>query len=227
MAESPTAMGVREALEARRSVRGFLETPVPQATLQGIFEAAQRAPSWCNIQPWRVWVTSGAATERLREALVSAASAEAPSPEFAWPQDYPEPYGQHRRECGKALYSAMGVARTDTAGRQDAWLRNYKAFDAPHVAMVAIDRRFDFYAGLDLGCWLQSLMLAAIEAGVSTCSAASLATHPAAVRSVLAIPEGLGLVLGVAMGYEDAAVAANACRTRRSALSDNITFVGE
>ena len=213
-------------LGSRRSVRGFLPEEVPAQTLETIFEAAQQAPSWCNIQPWRVWVTRGAQTRAVVDALLHAADTEAPSPDFPWPAEYPEPYGRHRRECGGALYAAMGVARDDRAGRHAAWMRNFRAFDAPHIAMVAIDRRFNRYAMLDLGCWLQSVLLAAVSLGVATCSEASLATFPNAVRGVLGIPDELGLVMGIAMGYEDPADKANACRTTRAPLAANVRFVG-
>src|SRR5258708_1059879 len=120
-------------MATRKSVRAFLPRSVEAETLQRIFERAQLAPSWCNIQPWRVWVTSGEATAQLTPALVEAAGSSSPSTDFPFPADYPEPYGTHRKACGKALYEAMGVARDDHAGRHAAWLRNFFAFDAPHV----------------------------------------------------------------------------------------------
>lgn len=213
-------------LRDRRSVRGFLPDEVHAGTLTAIFEAAQHAPSWCNIQPWRAWVTRGETTKAVVDAMLKAADTEPPSPDFAWPPEYPEPYGKHRRECGMALYNAMGVARTDRQGRHDAWMRNFRAFDAPHIAMVAIDRRFNHYAMLDLGCWLQSVLLAAQSYGVATCAEASLATFPGAVRGVLGIPNELGIVVGIAMGYEDTSVKANDCRTTREPTEANVRFVG-
>ena len=105
-------------------------------------------------------------------------------------------------------------------------MRNFRGFDAPHLAMVAIDRRFNHYAMLDLGCWLQSVLLGALSLGVATCAEASLATFPAAVRGVLGIPEELGLGVGIAMGYEAPAVKANGRRTTRAPLDANVRFVG-
>jgi nitroreductase len=213
----------------RRSVRGFHpDRPVPRVTLERIFAAAQRAPSWCNIQPWRVVVTSGAATRRLTERLLAAAAAGAPEPDVPFPFVYPEPYKQRRLECAVALYGAMGVARGDGAGRHAAWMRNYAAFDAPHVAIVSMDRRFGLYAALDVGCWLGTLLLAATAEGVATCPAASLATFPQVLREELAIPDGPDgeqILFGVALGYEDEAVAANRCVTTREPLSANVRFV--
>jgi len=219
------SMDVYEALSARRSVRGFRSDPVPPEVLRRIFEAAQRSPSWCNIQPWRVWVTSGESTARLTAALTAAASASMPSPDFPWPGEYPAPYDVRRKECGVALYGAMGVARDDRAGRQAAWMRNYVAFDAPHVAIVAVDRRFGIYAALDIGCWLESVLLTATAEGVATCPQAALASYPAPLREQLAIPDELGILFGIALGYEDPAVPANACVTDRQPLEDNVRFV--
>lgn len=219
-------MDLLAAIAARRSVRGFRPDPVPRDALTRIFSAAQQAPSWCNIQPWRVWVATGEARERLIAAQLEAFTAGAtPNPDVPFPADYPPPYDSHRKECGVALYQAMGVARGDAEGRLGAWRRNFLAFDAPVVALCGVDRRFGLYAALDVGCWLQTLLLAATAEGLATCAQAALATYPDAARGALAIPDDVALLFGVAIGWEDAAVPANACRTTRSPLADNVVFV--
>jgi nitroreductase len=219
-------MDVREALSARRSVRGFQATPVAHETLIALFEAAQRAPSWCNIQPWRVWVTSGETTTRLADALTRACRDNPQgASEVPFPAGYPEPYATHRRECGKALYAAMRIERHDREARDAAFAANYRAFGAPHIAMIAYDAHFGVYGALDVGCYLQSLLLAAQDLGLATCPQAALASYPQAARSVLDIPTSLTILCGVALGYEDPAVPANACRTARAPLGDNVRFV--
>ena len=60
-----------EALRARRSVRAYLDKPVPDDALDRILRAAQTAPSWCNIQPWRVWVTRGEKTRAVVDAMLA------------------------------------------------------------------------------------------------------------------------------------------------------------
>jgi hypothetical protein len=217
-------MDVQTAMLARRSVRAFEERQVPRETLTAIFDRAQRAPSWCNIQPWRVWLASGATRKKLIDGLVKAAGETMPSPDVPFPAEYPEPYGQHRRACGKALYSAMGVARDDGAGRHGAWMRNFVAFDAPHVAIIAMDKRFSIYGSLDLGCWLQSVMLLAIEEGVSTCAQASLSLYPDVCREVLGVTSDVQILCGLGLGYEAANIPANDCRTDRDPLEKNVVF---
>ena len=43
---------VLDAIRNRRSVRRFTRVPVPDELMDRILEAAQRAPSACNEQPW-------------------------------------------------------------------------------------------------------------------------------------------------------------------------------
>ena len=217
-------MELETAISERRSVRAFRPEPVPEPTLRSIFERAQRAPSWCNIQPWRVWIASGETRAHLAAAMSRAATSDPPSPDVPFPFDYPEPYATHRRACGRALYEAMGVARDDSAARQAAWLRNFVAFDAPHIAIVGIDKRFDLYAALDVGCWLQTVLLLARSEGVSACAQASLSLYPAVSRTILGVPDEVKILFGIALGYEDPTAAANACRTARDPIENNVVF---
>jgi nitroreductase len=215
------------ALERRRSVRAFLPEPLARAELERLFAMAQRAASWCNIQPWRVWVTSPPETARLSAELLAAARAALPAPEVPFPGDYPEPYLTHRRACGHALYAAMGIGRDQKDRRYDAWLRNYALFDAPHLAVVAQDRALGQYGTLDVGVWLGTLLAAAAVLGIDTCPMASIAAYPAPLRRRLGIDESLVVLFGVALGRADADAPANRCRTTREPLAANVAFVGD
>lgn len=219
-----TLADLHALLAARASVRAFAPTPLPRARLAAVFATAQRAASWCNIQPWRVVVTEPPATDRVRAALLAAARAGMPGPELPFPLDYPEPYQGHRRACGGALYGAMGLARDDKAGRYDAWLRNFALFDAPHVAIVSVDRRLGPYALIDVGVWLGLLLAAAAADEVAACPMASAVAYPKALRAELPIGDDQQLLFGVALGTA-ADAPANACRTTRAPVDANVTFV--
>ncbi len=58
-------MKVSEAVLSRRSMRVFKPEAVPRATIEWIIETATRAASNGNLQPWKLYVTSGAARKRL------------------------------------------------------------------------------------------------------------------------------------------------------------------
>ncbi len=70
-----TAQVFGQLLADRYSCRGFLPREVGRETMARILEMAQRTPSWCNAQPWQAHITSGAATERLRAALLAGVPA--------------------------------------------------------------------------------------------------------------------------------------------------------
>jgi nitroreductase len=217
------------ALEAawiqRRSARGFRPEPIARAELEQMFGAAQRAPSWCNIQPWRIAVTEPPVTGELADAMQAAARSGLPHAELAFPLEYPSPYKEHRVACGGALYRAIGVARDDMAGRYTAWLRNYAFFGAPHVAIVACDRRLGPYAHIDVGVWLGYLLTAAQALGIDTCPLASVAAYPEPLRQRLPIAETDAILFGLALGRADETAAANQFRVSREPVSANVVFV--
>ncbi len=209
----------------RRSIRGFLPDPIPRADLERMFSAAQRAPSWCNVQPWRVVLTEPPVTGELADAMRAAARTGFPRAELPFPLDYPSPYKERRVACGVALYQAMGVARDDKAGRYDAFLRNYGFFGAPHVAVVTCDRRLGPYAYVDVGVWLGYLVTAAALLGIDSCPMASIAAYPEPLRARLPIAETDVILFGVALGRADTVVPANGCRTEREPIASNVAFV--
>ena len=57
---------VDRAIESRQSMREFLPTPVPRATIEHLLELASRAPSGTNTQPWKAYVLQGASKNSLR-----------------------------------------------------------------------------------------------------------------------------------------------------------------
>ncbi|HEY5926117.1 MAG TPA: nitroreductase [Kofleriaceae bacterium] len=211
---------------ARSSVRGFRPEPIERATLVEMFAAAQSAPSWCNIQPWHVFVTEPPKTKQLSDAMIAAAKSSLPHAEVPFPLDYPPPYKERRVACGVALYQAMGIARDDKASRYDAWLRNYGFFDAPHVAVVACDRRLGPYVYIDVGVWLGYLLSAAAALGIDNCPMASVAAYPEPLRAHLPLAETDIVLFGIALGRADVAAPANRTRTTREPVEANVTFVG-
>ena len=63
-------MDVYEAVTSRRSVRGFTDKPVSRAVLERVLSAAAWAPSGSNIQPWIIYVLTGAPLVELKTRAV-------------------------------------------------------------------------------------------------------------------------------------------------------------
>ena len=63
---------VDRAIESRQSMREFLPTPVPRATLAHLLELASRAPSGTNTQPWKAYVLQGTSRDTLVDKVCQA-----------------------------------------------------------------------------------------------------------------------------------------------------------
>lgn len=227
-AESPVQdpdMSLIDAIYTRRSVRGFLDKPVPQAVMDRIFEIAQQAPSNCNVQPWKVYVASGALKNRLRAKMVeNTANAVAPNPDYEYRGDFRDEYRTRQVECAVALYTQMGIERHDKAGRQRAVLRNFEFFDAPHIAFIGMNPEFGTTVAIDVGMWAQTLMLTMVAFGIHSCPMGTMRNYPDLVREAFDIQDGTKILFGISFGYEDDAVPANATRTSRDPISANVDF---
>lgn len=219
-----TDLTLREALDARHSARAFASTPVPRDVIESILTTAQRAPSWCNSQPWQVVVSSGGAIETFRQALASYVETHEMTLDLPGPTDYVGVYGERRREAGYALYRAVGIERSDRTGRARQAAENFSFFGAPHVAVITTDRDLGVYGAVDCGGYVSTLLLAAQEYGVATVPQASIAMYSDFVRAHLGIPEDRVIVCAVSFGYEDDTHPVNAFRTSRADIAEVVTW---
>ncbi|MBC7504452.1 MAG: nitroreductase [Sandarakinorhabdus sp.] len=222
-------MNVSEALESRRSVRGFLDTPVPPALIRSIVEKAARAPSGGNLQPWHIDVVAGDRLDALK-AIMRTRLAEAPGGEATEYDIYPKmlttPYKDYRFAVGEALYGAIGIPRDDKMKRLMWFARNFQFFGAPVALFCSVARTMGPPQWSDLGMYLQSLMLLLREAGLDSCAQECWAIYSATIRGFIEIPEDRMLFTGMAIGYKDETDPANAARSERAPLMDFATFHG-
>lgn len=225
-ADERAAETLRGLLQDRWSCRAFLPDPVPDALMREMFEIAQRTASWCNTQPWHVYITSGAATRQFSERLVERARGGGQSFDFPPPAQYVGVYQQRRREAGFALYDSVSIEKADLEGRARQMLRNFELFDAPHVAVITTDRNQGVYGAVDCGGYVANLLSAATALGVATIPQAAIAQFSDAVRDFFSIPEDRQVVCAVSFGYADLAHPVNGFRTSRADIDDAVTFVG-
>ena len=222
---TPATMSLEEAILTRRSVRGFLPTPVPQDVLEKVFTLAQHAPSNCNIQPWFSYIASGATRDELRKRMVeSAMGGKAIKPDFEHLPNFEGVYRTRQVECAVELYNNMGIARDDKMGRLKATLRNFELFDAPHVVFIGMHRQFGVTVALDVGMCIQTLMLTMAAHCIGSCAQGSMRYYPDDVREVFGIGDDIAILLGISFGYEDTSVAANKTRVGRAPLGENVVF---
>jgi nitroreductase len=222
-------MNVSEAIASRRSVRGFLDTPVDPAVIRRVVEKAARAPSGGNLQPWHIDVVAGAPLAELK-AIMRTRMAEAPGGEPTeydiYPKVLPAPYKDYRFAVGEELYRALGIPREDKLKRMMWFARNFQFFGAPVALFCTVAKTMGPPQWSDLGMYLQSLMLLLREEGLDSCPQECWAIYPETIRAFLGTPADRMLFTGMAIGFKDEGDPANAARADRAPLADFATFRG-
>jgi nitroreductase len=220
---------VDEAIATRRSVRRFLTTPVPAATVEAILDVSARAPSGTNMQPWRGYALSGAPKDHLVAAVQAAFDAQELGHEQEvpyYPDEFFEPYLSRRRAVGWELYGLLGIARGQAAKMKAQHRRNFQFFDAPIGLIFTIDRRLAIGSWLDYGMFLENVMIAARGRGLDTCAQAAWTHFHKAIRPVLGLAEEEVVVCGMALGYADPDAPENRLATAREPARMFMRFDG-
>jgi nitroreductase len=214
-------ISVSQALRTRRSVRAFSNQYLDDTLVSEILQTASAAPSWGNVQPYRVAMASGELCDEVRTALVTKyrqatavkngslmkkltallKGGVLPDGDYKTLLKYPRELNDRYFATGKGLYDVLGISRDDRKGREAQMARNFCFFDAPTVLFIFCEDSLGPYGPLDAGIFVQSLLLAAQEQGVDTCVQGSVATWASPLRKHFEIPSGYKLICGVAMGY--------------------------
>jgi nitroreductase len=226
-------VNVVEAINARHSTRAFLNRPIDPGLMRRLIDLSRRAPSGGNLQPWRLYVLAGERREALVDAVRERIST---NPELAvggegaeyriYPPDLQEPYRTRRSVVGAQLYESVAVARSDRAARLRQVARNYEFFGAPVGMIVTIQRDMQQGQFVDLGLFLQSFALLAVEQGLATCMQESWANWPQTIRALLPVPLDELVFCGVSLGYPDIKHPINRFATDRAEINEFCQFLG-
>ncbi|MCC8951548.1 nitroreductase [Bradyrhizobium sp. Arg62] len=191
-------------IAGRLSCREFSGSPVSRSTIEQILRVARFAPSGANIQPWHVYVLAGAAKTEVSAALLDAYENE-PNEHVSEYQYYasafPEPYLGRRQEFGRLFYDSLGIAQSDAAARSRQTAKNFMFFGAPVGLIVTIDRRLAMGSWLDLGMFIQNVMLAAVGRGLQSCPQETFARFHRILRPLLSMPAEQMVACGISMGH--------------------------
>ncbi len=207
-------------------MRGFTDQPVSRELLRRVLSAAAWAPSGSNLQPWRIFVVTGAPLAQLKKLAVERVVAGEPwdTREFEmYPRALKPPYGERRSAFGRERYGALGIAREDWEARQRAAVANWDCFGAPAALFCYIDRDLGLPQWADVGMYLQTVMVLLRAEGLHSCPQMAWSQVRRTVAEVVAPPDDLILFCGMSIGYED--VEAAHTRTGRAPLEDTVSFI--
>ena len=225
-----SANQVDTALMTRRSIRAFLPTPVPRVEIEAILEAASRAPSGTNTQPWKVYVVTGESLVRLSQALLAAY--DDPQRDALYQEEYPyyprqwvSPYIDRRRKIGWDLYGLLGIGKSDKTRMHEQHAQNYRFFGAPVGLFFTIDRHMERGSWLDYGMFLQAIMTAARGRGLDTCPQAAFTPFHRVIAGHLDLAAQEQLVCGMSLGFADESALVNTLRTEREPVERFTRFL--
>jgi len=217
-------MNVVDAVNARLSVRQFLSTPVSDDQLRSLLSDASRSPSGGNVQPWRMYVVNGESLTRMREFLTTQPPVEEPEYDI-YPKSISEPYRTNRFTIGEQMYATLGIAREDKPGRLRQFAHNNDFFSAPAAMFCFIDRQMGPPQWSDLGMFLQTFMLLAVELGLATCAQEYWSVRHKAVSTFVGAPENEMLFCGMSIGYADTSAPINSLRSERMPVDEWAHFI--
>ena len=222
-------MNLEQAINDRRSIRGFTDEPVSKELLEEIIALANRAPSSMNTQPWHLHVLTGEPLERVRKGNTeNMLAGVTPTRDI---EDYAAYEGEHRKrqiEIAIQLFEAMGIAREDAERRQDWVMRGFRQFDAPVSIVVCFDRALlnNTIAHFDTGALTYGLVLAAWSKGLGSVINGQGIMQSPVVRDVAGIPDDQIILTCVALGWPDEEFVANSVVSRRRPVSNVTRFLG-
>jgi coenzyme F420-0:L-glutamate ligase/coenzyme F420-1:gamma-L-glutamate ligase len=167
-----------DLIRSRRSIRRYLDRPVPPDLIDRLLDAATRAPSSHNSQPWRFAVIT---TSRVKAQLA-------------------ERMGERLR--ADRLRAADRVEEID----RDVARSRERIIAAPIIIIGCLsinsgDQYERLMAIQSVAASMQNLLLAAQEAGLGACWMAAPLYCPDVIRDVLHLPDDWDAQALITIGY--------------------------
>ena len=175
----PEPMGLFEAIDSQRTLRYIKPDPVPPEYLKRILDAAVKAPSGGNSQPWEFVVVQNAGLKKSLAELYRRAWTDAE-------QGQPPPPDTRSHRSARHLMEHMA--------------------DAPVmiVACLRVDgREPGLYEGSSIYPAIQNMLLAARGLGLASVPTNGWAKYEPELRAVLGIPSNYRAAALLPIGFPD------------------------
>ncbi|MGQ4486997.1 nitroreductase [Streptomyces sp. 372A] len=220
-------MDVYEAVDSRRAVRAFSDEPVPKEVLVRVLNAARRAPSSGNLQPWHLYVVTGEPLAELKRRATARALAGDPGDEREYPM-YPDALSSPHRDRFSAAaaqrYEALGIERDAPDRPQRIAALNAEAFGAPVLLFCYLDRTMGPGQWADAGMYVQTVMLLLRAEGLHSCPQVMWTNYRKTVNRTVGAHDERVLFCGISVGFEKEGVPR--LRTGRADMTETVSFIG-
>ncbi|MDX1779194.1 MAG: nitroreductase [Thermodesulfobacteriota bacterium] len=217
-------MDVTKAIDDRISIRGFTEKPVSREVIEQLLNAARKAPSASNQQPWNFIVVTGETRERLCNDLLEACKKRNKHYDPSWGKTIPPIYLERTKKLLKAIRPHLNEMNQQAVPFLEEG--SCLLYGAPVLILVTMDKAHPKSKLVDIGCAVENLVLAAHEKGLGTCIIALILTFEQLIRERLEIADSQALVVGVALGHPDGTLPVNTLRAPKEELTEMTRWIG-
>jgi nitroreductase len=186
-------MTTEEVIDQRRSIRKFKSEPIADNLLEEILQAAQKAPSAHNYQPWKIVVVKD-------EGILSALTADQA---ILWAKD------EETQSLNLRLTTGAPVILVGCTDERESVLRfergsetvisgKWPGFER-ELGLDSIP--YTTSASWDIAIAFDHITLAARDHGIGSCWIATFNVQK--IREVLKIPSNIRVELLLTLGYPD------------------------
>ncbi len=222
-------MNYDDVVLGRRSIRGYLDKPVPRELIAEVLALAMRSPSSMNTQPWNFHVITGEPLDRIRAGNTERNLAGVPhSREFRTGNPFEGVHRERQIGVAKQLFAAQGIARDDKEARLDWVLRGFRQFDAPVCVIITYDKELadSDDTAFDCGAVTTALVNAAWSRGLGCVINSQGIMQSPVVREHAGIPDDQVIMKAVAVGWPDEGFPANAVVSERKSVDEATRWIG-
>jgi nitroreductase len=219
-------------LLTRRSMRKYLEKPLPDDLLKQVLVEARWAPSCINSQSTYVYALSGKPFEEFKAEVRKRSLVNVPA-ESDVPIGGPwTPAQEIRIGVFREFRSTWCAAEEKRLGVEpepmpaNPLVAGAAVHGAPVLLVLAFDKAITVTTGcFDAGLLAMAITLAAEEHGLGTCIVANPIRYGDLMHKYLPRTEDKNVVMGIAMGYPDTEAIVNRFPRTRMLPEEYLTFV--
>ena len=189
-----------------RVTRKFTSRKVNEKLLAKIIKKAQLSPSLLNSQPWKVYMITGDALDALKKEVKAQIDNNVEPHE-----DFVKMLSLNWDSYPSQNMAAVGASQPYFFNNKMELFSeaNDNMFNAQDIAFLTIPRTSPAWSVYDLGIFSQSIMLLALDEGLSIMPAHSMVSYPELVRKYGKIPEDELVGMAIGLGYQDNAAEVN------------------
>ena len=183
---------------------------------------ALKAPSWENSQTWGVYVATGEVLKQIRKVWIEKNEKKTKGYADMTPGHMTDFSKQGQKNMEDFMKDVGDFFKDPKLG--SFWRANIELFNSPAIVYLTLPKGHTKWSIYDLGGFGMSLMLVAKDYGVDSISAYELVKYPDVLRKYAKVPDSEDIIVGIALGYEEADNIMNKYRSKRLPLDQVCHF---